>query len=265
MKKIAIIGMVALCGISLSACSQNKDSAETKESTTQSTVKKMKLEVRSTIETDKNGRFSISGKTEPETDVDISYGANDDTTTSDESGDFKYGGYELSEEDNSYSVYVSVDTGTDAESRKEVIVKRSDESIKKMADDKAKEEQKAREEEQARVQAEADKKNPATYPELPYDEMARNGNKHKGEKLKITGTVRQVMDTDTGGAMLRVATSENGYDDMYLVQIDSTEWENHRLLEDDVISFYGEVYGLYSYESTMGGKITVPALIVNMY
>lgn len=159
---------------------------------------------------------------------------------------------------------MSVDTGTDDEVRKEVIVKRSDESIKKMADDKAKYEQFAREA-QARVQAEADKKNPSTYPELPYDEMARNGNKHKGEKLKITGTVRQVMDRDTGGAMLRVATSENGYDDMYLVQIDSTEWENHRLLEDDVISFYGEVYGLYSYESTMGGKITVPDLIVNMY
>ncbi|MBR8678335.1 hypothetical protein ACN9TE_07720 [Lactococcus lactis] len=225
----------------------------------------MKLDVPSTIETNEYGVFSISGKTEPETDVNIIYGANDDTMTSDESGDFKYDGHVLSKEDNSYSVYVSVDTGTDNEVRKEVIVKRSDESIKKMADDKAKHEQLAREA-QARVQAEeADKKNPATYPELPYDEMARNGNKHKGEKLKITGTVRQVMDTDTGGAMLRVATSENGYDDMYLVQIDSTEWENHRLLKDDVISFYGEVCGLYSYESTMGGKITVPDLIVNMY
>lgn len=264
MKKIAIIGMVALCGIALSACSQGKDTAETKESTTQSTVKKMKLDVPSTIETNEYGGFSISGKTEPETDVNIIYGANNDTMTSDESGDFKYGGHVLSKEDNSYSVYVSVDTGTDDEVRKEVIVKRSDESIKKMADDKAKYEQLAREA-QARVQAEADKKNPATYPELPYDEMARNGNKHKGEKLKITGTVRQVMDRDTGGAILRVATSENGYDDMYLVQIDSTEWENHRLLEDDVISFYGEVYGLYSYESTMGVKITVPDLIVNMY
>lgn len=264
MKKIAIIGMVALCGIALSACSQDKDNSDTKESTTQSTVKKMKLDVPSTIETNENGVFSISGKTEPETDVNIIYGANNDTMTSDESGDFKYGGHVLSKEDNSYSVYVSVDTGTDDEVRKEVIVKRSDESIKKMADDKAKYEQLAREA-QARVQAEADKKNPATYPELPYDEMARNGNKHKGEKLKITGTVRQVMDRDTGGAILRVATSENGYDDMYLVQIDSTEWENHRLLEDDVISFYGEVYGLYSYESTMGGKITVPDLIVNMY
>ncbi|MGV8957575.1 hypothetical protein [Lactococcus lactis] len=30
----------------------------------------------------------------------------------------------------------------------------------------------------------ADEKNPSTYPTLPYDEMARNGNKHKGEKLQ---------------------------------------------------------------------------------
>ena len=40
MKKIAIIGIVALCGIALSACSQDKDNSDTKESTTQSTVKK---------------------------------------------------------------------------------------------------------------------------------------------------------------------------------------------------------------------------------
>ncbi|WP_332374075.1 hypothetical protein [Lactococcus cremoris] len=63
MKKIAIIGMVALCGIALSACSQDKDNSDTKESTTQSTVKKMKLDVPSTIETNEYGGFSISGKT----------------------------------------------------------------------------------------------------------------------------------------------------------------------------------------------------------
>ncbi len=40
MKKIAIIGMVALCGIALSACSQDKDTAEIK-STTQSTVRNL--------------------------------------------------------------------------------------------------------------------------------------------------------------------------------------------------------------------------------
>lgn len=116
----------------------------------------------------------------------------------------------------------------------------------------------------AKAKEEADAKNPATYPTLTYDEMARNGNKHKGEKLQITGKVIQVTDGDDGTATLRVATNGD-YDDVYLAQIDSSEWENHRLLEDDQVTLYGKVYGLYTYESTMGGNITVPAITVTFY
>ena len=94
--------------------------------------------------------------------------------------------------------------------------------------------------------------------------MARNGNNHKGEKLQITGTVIQVTDSAEGGATLRVATNGK-YDDVYMVQISKNEWQSHRLLKDDVITFYGYVYGLYSYKSVMGGQITVPALIVKFY
>ena len=94
--------------------------------------------------------------------------------------------------------------------------------------------------------------------------MARNGNKHKGEKLQITGKVIQVTDGDDGDATLRVATNGD-YDDVYLAQIDSSEWGNHRLLEDDQITLYGKVYGLYTYKSTMGGNITVPAIAVTFY
>lgn len=116
----------------------------------------------------------------------------------------------------------------------------------------------------AKAKEEAEEKDPATYPTLPYDEMARNGNKHAGEKLQITGKVIQVTDGDDGTATLRVATSGD-YDDVYLAQIDSDEWENHRLLEDDQITLYGRIYGLYTYESTMGGNITVPAIAVTFY
>ncbi|MGO3617424.1 MAG: hypothetical protein ACTIN1_04305, partial [Pseudolactococcus laudensis] len=75
--------------------------------------------------------------------------------------------------------------------------------------------------------------------------MARNGNNHKLEKLQITGKVIQVSDYDTGGAMLHVATN-GSYDDVYIVQVPKEAWESHRLLDDDVITFYGKVYGLYS-------------------
>lgn len=132
----------------MSGCGMNekeiREINETQKSTEQSTVRSIKLDVPEIIEAKENGNFSITGKTEPKTDVDISYGVNDNIITSDEDGNFKYDGYSLSDEDNSYSVYVSVNTNTEAEVRKEITVTRSEESIKKIADEKNKEEQKSR-------------------------------------------------------------------------------------------------------------------------
>ena len=167
------------------------------------------------------------------------------------------------------------------ETKNETKTEASSENVKKSSDDKAEKEKEAKEAalkaanekaaQEAAAKAAAEKaaqdaadKDPNTYQALPYDEMARNGDNHKGEKLQINGKVIQVMDSDEGFATLRVATRD-GYEDVYLVQIPASQWKTHRLLEDDVITFYGEVYGLYSYSSTMGGKITVPAINVNMY
>ena len=167
------------------------------------------------------------------------------------------------------------------ETKNETKTEASSENVKKSSDDKAEKEKEAKEAalkaanekaaQEAAAKAAAEKaaqdaadKDPNTYQALPYDEMARNGDNHKGEKLQINGKVIQVMDSDEGFATLRVATRD-GYEDVYLVQIPADQWKSHRLLEDDVITFYGEVYGLYSYSSTMGGKITVPAINVNMY
>ena len=157
--------------------------------------------------------------------------------------------------------------------KKEAEEKAEAERVWKEATDKAQAEKAAKE---AAEKAEAEKqaaekaakeesdRDPNSYQALPYEEMARNGNNHKGEKLQITGTVIQVTDSAVGGATLRVATNGK-YDDIYMVQISKNEWESHRLLENDVITFYGYVYGLYSYKSVMGGQITVPALIVKFY
>ncbi len=141
--------------------------------------------------------------------------------------------------------------------------KEAQEAALKAANEKAAQEAAAKAAAEKAAQDAADK-DPNTYQSLPYDEMARNGDNHKGEKLQINGKVIQVIDSDDGTAQLRVATRD-GYDDVYLVEIPANQWKTHRLLEDDVITFYGNVYGLLSYDSTMGGKITIPAMTVNMY
>ena len=157
--------------------------------------------------------------------------------------------------------------------KKEADEKAEAERVWKEAADKAQAEKAAKEaaekaeaEKQAAEKAakEAADRDPNSYQALPYEEMARNGNNHKAEKLQITGTVIQVTDSSDGGATLRVATNGK-YDGIYMVQISKNEWQSHRLLENDVITFYGYVYGLYSYKSVMGGQITIPALIVKFY
>ena len=152
------------------------------------------------------------------------------------------------------SAEISNESSADKEAQ-EAALKAANEKAAQEAADKAAAEKAAQD---------AADKDPNTYQSLPYDEMARNGDNHKGEKLQINGKVIQVIDSDDGTAQLRVATRD-GYDDVYYIEIPASQWKTHRLLEDDVITFYGNVYGLLSYDSTMGGKITVPAMTVNMY
>jgi len=157
----------------------------------------------------------------------------------------------------------SADEAEKEKEAKESADKEAQEAALKAANEKAAQEAAAKAAAEKAAQDAADK-DPNTYQSLPYDEMARNGDNHKGEKLQINGKVIQVIDTDDGTAQLRVATRD-GYDDVYYIEIPASQWKTHRLLEDDVITFYGNVYGLLSYDSTMGGKITVPAMTVNMY
>lgn len=275
MKKIALIGVTMLAAITLTACSPNSSSSSTsssKKSVTKSN-KKPTLEIPSSVVADGSKTAAITGKTTPNTKVQIGYGIIGDEVTSDKEGKFTLK-YEIDEANDQDTIEVTA-KNDGGKTTKEITIKQNPEVIKKKeADAKAKadaeakakadEEAKAKAEAEAKAKEEADKKNPATYPTLPYDEMARNGNNHSGEKLQITGTVIQAMDDDEGGATLRVAT-QDGYDDVYMVQVDSSTWQSHRLLEDDVITIYGNVYGLYSYDSTLGGKITVPLLLAVFY
>ncbi|WP_195362864.1 hypothetical protein [Lactococcus lactis] len=251
MKKIPFIGISIMIAASLSACSEPDQ--------------KPTLDIPKSVVTNSSKTAKINGKTTPNTTVDVGYGDEGDSDISDQYGNFTLK-YELDEVNNQDSVKVTAKNKA-GKITKEILVKQNPEVIKEK-ESKAEEAIKEKAESDAAAVAAAkeaaDEKNPATYPTLSYDEMARNGNKHKGEKLQITGKVIQVTDGDDGDATLRIAT-DGDYDDVYIVQIDSSEWENHRLLEDDQITLYGKVYGLYTYESTLGGNITVPALNVTFY
>lgn len=98
------------------------------------------------------------------------------------------------------------------------------------------------------------------YEGLSYDNLARNPGDYEGKMYKGSGKVLQVLESDSEVDM-RVAVDEDYDTVIYLVYDPSIV--DSRILEDDYVTFYGESKGLYSYESTMGGTITIPMMYVH--
>ena len=64
-----------------------------------------------------------------------------------------------------------------------------------------------------------------------------------------------------GEVQIRLAVDKD-YDKILLCTYDSSIVSS-RVLEDDVITIYGMSAGLYTYESTLGGHITIPLVLIN--
>lgn len=96
----------------------------------------------------------------------------------------------------------------------------------------------------------------------PYDDLARTPDSYKNMKLVITGKVVQVIEK-SNGAQYRIAIDDN-YDQMFYVDYTGAFGQG-RILEDDTVTLWGTYDGLMSYNSTLGGKITIPSLIAKYY
>ena len=136
------------------------------------------------------------------------------------------------------------------------------EAEKLKAEEEAEKARKAEEERQAAEQAarEAEEKAKQGYDTgITYDQLARTPDDYEGEKVKFYGKVIQVLEGDKE-IDLRIAI-DGDYDMVVLVYYPKTLLSS-RVLEDDYITIYGTSMGIYTYESTMGGHITVPLIKV---
>lgn len=89
-----------------------------------------------------------------------------------------------------------------------------------------------------------------------YQDYARNPDQHEGEKLVFSAKAIQVMDGDEQ-TIYRMAVDSKS-DCVFFVVIDS-EALAVRVLEDDKVTVSATCTGVYSYTSSLGGKITVPS------
>jgi myosin heavy subunit len=136
------------------------------------------------------------------------------------------------------------------------IAKESEE--KRQQEEKAAEEQRKQEEKEAKEAEEKAKKGYDTG--ITYDQLARNPDEYNGEKVKYKGKVIQVVEGDSE-VTLRVAVNRD-YDKVILV-VYAKSLVSSRVLEDDTITVYGTSQGLYTYQSTMGGMITIPLIFAD--
>lgn len=93
-----------------------------------------------------------------------------------------------------------------------------------------------------------------------FDNVARDPDAWEGKKVAFRGKVIQVMQSGNGYT-LRVNVTQGRYtwSDTIMVYYEASSGSS-RILEDDVITFYGTMRGMYSYTSVLGAEITVPLL-----
>ncbi|QHJ72492.1 toxin regulator [Planococcus halotolerans] len=148
--------------------------------------------------------------------------------------------------------------------------KEDEEKAKKAAEDaaakeKADAEAKAKEEAAAKKAAEekaaAEEAEKVGYDTgITYDQLARTPDEYIFEKVKFSGTVIQVMEGD-GLTQIRLAVNDD-YDTILFAEFDAAVLD-YRILEDDTITIRGLSSGLITYESTMGGSISIPGVIID--
>lgn len=94
---------------------------------------------------------------------------------------------------------------------------------------------------------------------ITYDQLARTPDQFIGQKVKFYGKVIQVIEGDSS-VQIRLAVNDD-YDTVLLGEY-ATSTVASRVLEDDHIMIYGTSIGTISYQSTMGGKITIPGVYI---
>lgn len=108
---------------------------------------------------------------------------------------------------------------------------------------------------------------------IDFKTLARNPDKYKGNWYKFTGKVIQVIEyswSDTVELRVDVTKEEFEYsDDVYwsdtiyaIVKIPDGE---DRILEDDIITFWGVCDGMYTYESVLGSSVSLPKIDIEYY
>lgn len=94
--------------------------------------------------------------------------------------------------------------------------------------------------------------------DLSYDELTRKTESYIGQRVYYRGKVVQVTEVSTQRVVLRVNIAESSFglwEDTVWVN-----WEGLRVLEDDIISFWGTIQGRREYRALLGNQVVIPEI-----
>lgn len=109
--------------------------------------------------------------------------------------------------------------------------------------------------------------------EIDFETLSRNPDKYKGTDFVFTGEVIQVQEPYLGNsAELRVNITKNTfeyieqdyYTDTIYATVNISDGQD-RILEGDIITFWGKCDGKYSYTSIFGENITLPKIDIRYF
>lgn len=92
-----------------------------------------------------------------------------------------------------------------------------------------------------------------------YKDIFRNAEEYDGSFIKVKGEVVQVLEDESSyDIRLNMTKGKYGYWDDTIYIVLSKKNVKKRILEDDIITVWGTLKGLYSYESVLGSSVTLP-------
>lgn len=122
--------------------------------------------------------------------------------------------------------------------------------------------QKAAEEKKAQEEAKRQEEEAKGYETgITFEDISRSPDKYKGKKVKFSGNILQVI-TGYSTNQARMSTSGN-YDDVILIEY-KNDIIDVRLLEDDDITICGTFKYMATYETVIGGSVTLPFINVDI-
>ncbi len=95
---------------------------------------------------------------------------------------------------------------------------------------------------------------------VDYSDVARNPDTYKGERITISGKVIQVAEGWFDSVTLRIDCDGNIWYATY-----SREENESRILENDMITAYGECDGVKTYMTVLGSQNTIPSIKIKYY